>query len=313
MYTVSFVGLNYFNACRVGNHCDALIPNGTPGSGKEEAQLPQHFASLFIEEDRWDSDNWWPDQKYVRAIQLEIKLGEFRTVNVIEFRIPPKPRPETYPVELRFSCNEGPGTLSNLNLDEGLPKLQPMGFVLDDQPDAIAKVPLPGGDLEVFRFGGSTLVRWLIEHHDDPITITASDEKGRRSVRLKKSDGSLPAEIVFSNTIELLPHAGNGGNGHPSVQSTGMSGGGMAGMGTVMSAMAGAAVNGGMGGMHHHGPAGHFVLFAKLDETRNERKLDKTVFPNPMNLRPAIFSHPYLAYLSSMQETPDPQCSGSCC
>jgi hypothetical protein len=270
---------------------------------------------LFIEEERCDSDNWWPDQKHVRAIQLEIKLGEFRTVNVIEFRIPPKPRPETYPVELRFSCSEAPGTLNNLNLDQGLPQLQPMGFVLDDQPDAIARVPLPGGDLEVFRFGGSTLVRWMIEHHEDLITIKASDGKGSKSVTLKKSDGSPPAEIVFSNTIDLLPKATNGGNGQPSVQSAGMSGGSMAGLqdGTVMSAMSGAAVDGGMGGMHHHGPAGHFVLFAKLDKARDERKLDKTQFPNAMNLKPAVFSHPYLAYLSSMQETPDPQCSGSCC
>jgi len=48
-----------------------------------------------------------------------------------------------------------------------------LGFVLDDYPDAIAKVPLPGGALEVLRFGASTIVRWLISEHDDPITITA--------------------------------------------------------------------------------------------------------------------------------------------
>jgi hypothetical protein len=309
MYTVSFVGLNYFNACRVGER-DALIPNGTPGSGTNEEGLPQHFASFFIEEELYDSDNWWQKERIERLIPLEIKLGEFRTVKVIEFRVPPKSRPETPPVELRFSGDEG--TLRNLNLDEGLPKLQPMGFVLDDQPDAIAKVALQGGDLEVFRFGGSTLVRWLIEHHDDPIAITAYDGKDRKWVKLKKS-GPLPPEIVFSNTIDLLQHTNNGGNGQPAVQS-GMSSG-MAGMpnGPAMSAMAGAPVDGGMAGMHHHGPAGHFVLFAKLDESRDERKLDKTVFPDPMMLKPAVFSHPYLAYLSSIEETPDPQCSGSCC
>lgn len=312
MYTVSFVGLNYFNACTVRDR-DVLIPNGTPGSGTEEEGLPQHFASFFIEEERYDSDHWWPDQKIRRSIPLEIKLGEFRTVNVIEFRVPPKLRPETPPVELRFSCGEG--TLINLNLDQGLPKLQPMGFVLDDHPDAIAKVALPGGDLEVFRFGGSTLVRWLIEHHDDPITITASDGKERKWVKLKKTAGTLPAEIVFSNTIELLPQTSNGGNGHPTVPNEGMDVGGMAGMhgGPAHSAMSGAPVNGGMSGMHHHGPAGHFVLFAKLDKSRDERKLDKTVFPDPLMLSPAVFSHPYLAYLSSILETPDPQCSGSCC
>jgi len=312
MYTVNFVGLNYFNACTVRDR-DALIPNGTPGSGNDEEGLPQHFASFFIEEEKCDSDNWWPDQKIRRQIPLEIKIGELRTVNVIEFRVPPKERRETPPVQLRFSCSEG--VLTNRNLDQGLPKLQPMGFVLDDHPDAIAKVALPGGDLEVFRFGGSTLVRWLIEHHDDPITITASDDKERKWVRLKKSDGALSAEIVFSNTIELLPHANGGGNGQSGVHGSGMNGNGMSGMtnGPAMSAMAGAMADGGMGGMHHHGPAGHFVLFAKLDKKPDEKKFDKTVFPDPMTLKPAVFSHPYLAYLSSMQETPDPQCSGSCC
>ncbi len=313
MYTVSFIGLNYFNACNVDKHCDALIPNGTPGSGKDEG-LPPHYASLFIEEDQYDSDDWWPDQKHVRPIQLEIKLGEFRTVNVIEFRIPPKLRPETPPVELRFPCREG--TLKNVNLDDGLPKLQPLGFVLAKEPDAIAKLPLPAGDLEVFRFGGSTLVRWQIKDYDDPITITAADDRPRW-VRLKKSDGSPPAEIVFSNTVDLLPHANNGGNGQLAVQSTGMSGCSMAGMndGMAMSAITGAAINGGMAGMHH-GSAGHFVLFAKLDENRDVKKLEAATpdtFPDPMNLHAAVFSHPYLAYLSAMRETPEAECSGSCC
>jgi hypothetical protein len=311
MYTVSFVGLNYFNACKVGEK-DALIPNGTPGSGRDDNHLPPHFASFFIEEDHYDTDDWWPGQKYVRPIQLEIKLGEFRTVNVIEFRIPPKLSPEAKPVELRFSCNEG--TLKNLNLDDGLPKLQPLGFVLDKEPDAIAKVPLPAGNLEVFRFGGSTLVRWLIEHHDDPITITASDDRPRWVRLKKKSEGPLRAEIVFSNTIDLLQHANNG-NGQPTVQNPGVSGGGMAGMpdGMVMSEMAGAATN---GSTHHHGSAGHFVLFAKLDKDRSEKKLEAATadtFPDPMKLRPAVFSHSYLAYLSAMRETPEAQCSGSCC
>jgi len=98
---------------------------------------------LFIEAEQCDFDDWWPEQKHIRPIQLEIKLGEFRTVNVIEFRLPEKPSPLTKPVDLHFECREK--TLRNVNLDEGLPELQTLGFVLDDYPDAIAKVPLPGG------------------------------------------------------------------------------------------------------------------------------------------------------------------------
>jgi len=298
MYTVNFIGLNYFNACKVGER-DVLVPNGTPGSGKDDDQIPEHFASLFIEEDLCAHDDWWPEHKQVRPVRLEIKLGEFRTANVIEFRIPAKPDPDTEPAGVRFSCRDR--TLTNLNLDDGLPKLQTMGFVLDDRPDAIAKVPLPGGALEVFRFGGATLVRWVISDHDDPITITAHDGKATRRVVLKESDGQVPAEIVFSNTVDLLaPLMSPGGNGQS--RSMGVQSGGMAGMNTDAA-----------GSMHNHGSAGHFVLYAKLDKDRNEQKFESPKIPDAMKLKPALFSNAYLAYLSSLDETPDPPCSGGCC
>lgn len=289
MYTVNFVGLNYFNACKTADR-EALIPNGTPG-GTDDAHVPQHFASVFLEEDRWGSDDWWPDHKKTHPIQLEMKLGEFRTVNVIEFRIPEKPSPMAEPAGVLFQCKEQP--LTNANLDEGLPKLQEMGFVLDDYPDAIAKVPLPGGTLKVFRFGASALVRWLISDHDDPIAITAIAGKERRRVTLKPSNGDAPAEIVFSNTVDLLSplhhDAGNGKHG---------------------------ASHGGNGtaGMHEsHGTAGHFVLYAKLDKERDESKFEDPNLPDPMRLTPLPFSHAYLAYLSSLEEVPDPPCTPSCC
>ena len=317
MYAVHFVGLNYFNACKVGEK-DVLVPNGTPGSGKDD-QIPQHFASLFIEAEQCDSDNWWPEQKHIRPIQLEIKLGEFRTVNVIEFRLPEKPLATTKPANVHFECKEK--TLRNVNLDEGLPKLQTLGFELDDAPDAIAKVPLPGGALEVLRFGASTIVRWLISEHDDPITITAHAGKETKHVRLKKTDGQL-AEIVFSNTVDLLPHAGHDGNGQSNGHDTAVDGG------MVMTGVRHAvvcAVHGGMAGAHEvpaaaagmhghdHGTAGHFVLYAKLDKERDEEKFENPNLPDPMRLIPAPFTHAYLAYLSSLEEVPDPPCSGGCC
>jgi hypothetical protein len=84
--------------------------------------------------------------------------------------------------------------------------------------------------------------------------------------------------------------------------------------GMANGAMTGAPVN---AGMHHHGgSAGHFVLFAKLDKGRSVKKLEAATpetFPDTTNLRPAAFSHAYLSYLSSLRETPEVQCSGSCC
>src|SRR3954454_4068255 len=142
MYTVNFVGLNYFDACKVP-HGKVLTPNGTPGSGKDDDQIPEPFASLFIDEDLCAADDWWPEHKKVRQVRLEIRIGEFRTANVVEFRIPPKTDPYADPVDLHFQCRDE--KLKPVNLATGLPVLADMGFVLADRPNAIAKVPLPGG------------------------------------------------------------------------------------------------------------------------------------------------------------------------
>jgi hypothetical protein len=303
MYTVNFIGLNYFDACKVP-HIDVLTPNGTPGSGKDDDQIPEHFASLFIEEELCAGDDWWPEHKQIRQVPLEIKIGEFRIANVVEFRIPPKTDPYTDPAVIHFQCKDK--TFNNVNLETGLPVLQDMGFVLADRPNAIAKVPLPGGAVEVFRFGGATLVRWLISEHDDPITISAYDGKKTRHVMLKKSDGNVPPEIVFSNTVDLLtPLPSFNGNGQ-TVHGGMAPGNGHGGMTAVHGSDA-------AGSMHNHGSAGHFVLYAKLDKDGDEQKFESPKLPDPLKLKAASFSNAYLAYLSSLEETPDPPCSGGCC
>ena len=307
MYTVSFVGLNYFNACTTGEK-KVMIPNGTRGGG----HIPTHYASLFIEEDHLASDDWWSDQRIRRRLRLEASLGEFRTVDVIEFRIPKK-------VELTFRCHDE--ALSNVNLDDGLPKLQQVeGFKLDAVgADTIAEVPIPGGAIEAFRFGSSALVRWLIEKHHDPITITARDGEESRRITLKESDCQLPTEIVLSNTVDLLTRrnghghsqnsgAGNGHGGHmpvadmPGVDMPGMPGGSM-GMG---------AANG-LDGHSGHGAAGHFMLYAKLDWDRDESKFEHPDLSGLKNFKALPFHHPYLAFLCTLKEVPDPPCVPSCC
>ena len=92
MYSVNFVGLNYFNACKEGQK-EALIPNGTNGGAPGDS-IPMHNASLFIEADHVDKRNWWPGHVVHHHIKLPIKLGEFRTVEVLEFQIPKKEGPE---------------------------------------------------------------------------------------------------------------------------------------------------------------------------------------------------------------------------
>ncbi|HXH40719.1 MAG TPA: hypothetical protein VNN08_18960 [Thermoanaerobaculia bacterium] len=304
MYTVNFVGLNYFNACMTGEK-KVLIPNGTRAGG----HMPTHYASVFVEADRVAYDTWWPDQRIPRKIKLEARLGEVCTVDVIEFRIPRK-------VELRFRCSDE--VLSNVNLDDGLPKLQDApGFKLDlVGGDTIAEVPIPGGAIEAFRFGSSALVRWLIREHKDPITITARDGEQKWRITLKQSDRQIPTEIVFSNTIELLPSANGKGNGQPSDAGSSVHSGAMPAMsGGAMPAMnnAAAPVTPGGNGHNGHGYSGHFMLYAKLDWDRDENKFMSPDLSGLKNFRPLPFHHPYLAFLCSLKEVPDPPCVPSCC
>ena len=295
MYTVHFVGLNYFNACTVGPK-EVLIPDGTKG----DDDVPVHNASVFIEESDYASDNWWSQHRHRRKIQLEYKLGHFRTVDVIEFRIPKT-------VKLDFQCSDR--TVENVNLDDGLPKLQDIGFKLAQDPEIIANVPIPGGELEVFRFGSAALVRWLIRDHDNPVKITAHDGDQPKSVTLKKKSGTeLPAEIVFSNTIDLLPLARTqGGNGQESDPHDAVSHD-MSVHGAIHDATHGSTHTG-----SGHGGAGHFVLYAKLDEQHDERKFENVNLPDFTRLTPLPFSHPYLSFLSALEEVPDAPCVPSCC
>jgi len=324
MYSVNFVGLNYFNTCTEGQK-NVLVPNGLPDP-KNHDHMPQHNASFFVEEDQVKSDNWWPDYKFTFPVKLEVKLGKFRTVNVVEFRIPKK-------VELDFRCDEK--ILYNVNLDEGLPKLQEVdGFELDSRPKTIANIPLPGGSLEVFRFGSAALVRWFVSKHQDPITITAFAAEERKRVTLTECDPQIPTEIVFSNTVNLRDLAESQGAGQHNIPKENEHDGGMTG-GSMRDHMQddvpisvadhaahdvsenGVGLNGRdvhFAGMHaSHGFAGHFVLYAKLDKARDESKFENPPLPDFMQLTPATFSHPYLAFISGMDEVPDGACVPSCC
>jgi hypothetical protein len=233
---------------------------------------------------------------------------------VIEFRIPKK-------VALTFRCSDE--TLVNVNLDEGLPQLQTLtGFKLDSVgADTIAEVPIHGGAIEAFRFGSSALVRWLIEKHNNPITITACDGEETRRITLKEAGWQIPTEIVFSNTIDLLArHNGHdptqesgAGNGHGGLMPSGdMHGAAMQGGSMPGDSMNMVAANGG-DGHSGHGYSGHFMLYAKLDWERDESKFAHPDLSGLKNFKPLPFHHPYLAFLCSLKEVPDPPCVPSCC
>ena len=191
MLRVHFVGIVYFNV-NTRDRKAALFPNGT----KESGGLPSHHASLFIESDRLESDQWWPGAKFVRTRKLEDKPGVFRTASMYEFRI-------AEPSEVTF--HSGDRQLDVINLAQALPKIHDLApeFELDvEHADTIARVPLTGGTLEVFRFDpAGAVVSWSIAEHPDPVTITAKAGNSVKRITLK---AAADAEIVFSNTPDLL-------------------------------------------------------------------------------------------------------------
>lgn len=193
MLRVHFVGIVYFNVCTLEQRL-ALFPNGTGSSDG----MPSHHAGFFIEANRHDADDWWPDSKFVRMRRFEDKPGVFRTAAMYEFRIPE-------PAEVTFHC--GDKKLDIKNLDEALPKIHEIApeFELDvAHGDTIVRVPITGGTLEVFRFDpAGAVVSWSIADHPDPITITAKAGQSVRTVTLKAA-GTADTEIVFSNTPDLL-------------------------------------------------------------------------------------------------------------
>lgn len=281
MYHVHFVGIVYFNVCKRDGKI-ALVPNGTRGGG----HIPLHYASFFIEESLHDSDNWWPDRKLLRTISIDNPDHSSSDVNLIEFRI-------TKPAEITFDC--GDETLECVNIDKTLPELKVIapGFELDlDKPDIIAKLDVPGGKLEAFRFDNDELavVRWTITKHSTPITITAKEGADVRRITLKNVE---EPEVVFGHTADLIQTAAENLQreaARPNTRGSKADGGGA------------------MTGAHH------FLLYARIDKQRDEKKFTKlNKLPNYHALNDLPFKHPYLTFLLQLEEIPLPGCVPTCC
>jgi hypothetical protein len=321
MLTVDLVGIMYFDACselakRV------LLPNGTQaGDG-----LPPHYASLWVEANRYESDDWWPDQKFVHAARVVGPDDKPNKEFVLEFRIP-------VTSSVLFPDEED-SAADNSALDGKLPKLQDMGFELDTvAPDAIAHLPIRGGVLTPFKLGSSGVVRWQITKHPDRITITARpDQAGEkdRTITLRSFKGvmenptdalnDMGIEIVFANTPELI-----GADGVPATAAHAAHLlGDQPPANPVPPGEDAPAdhhdhdqdhVHGDHN--HDHPPApepvhhSHFVLYGKLDKDRKTANL-----ANPklhVDADALDFDHVLLRCLAFTEHTPDPECSGSCC
>ena len=282
MLKVHFVGIVYFNVCMREGQL-ALLPNGM----NPDPDMPPHYASLFVETDRHDSDNWWPDHKFDRTRELEDQPGVTRTAKLLEFRL-------AEPAEITFDC--GDKTFDNFNLETALPKVSEIvpEFELDEKnPDTIATVPIPGGKLEVLRFDQTeAVVTWSIAEHADPVIITAKAARVTKHVTLKPIGRELDTEIVLANTPDIL---------------------------TLLETDPGESEEEEHGREHggDHTAAHHFSLYARLGQNKDPKPFLR-IDPRQLTAKVAdlamfAFEHPYFDFLRARPQVGLPGCLPSCC
>lgn len=292
MFTAHMVGLMYFDAC--GDEARrVLLPNGTKGG----YGLPQHYASIWIEANRYDSDDWWPNDKYAHDLEVVDSSGRKKKVFVLEFRIP-EPATVTFPDSSESSTDTS-------GIDRKLPSLQSMEFVLDPvAPDAIVTMPIRGGSLAPFGFGSKKtgVVQWAIAKHPDRMTITARSAKNPKVVRsivLRRFSEVMQSptlglnafgiEVVLTNTQRLVETVGVARYGR----------------------YEGHKDEGHDPGSADHNGHSHFTLYGRLDVDRKTENLENPKLP-PYD-QPLRFDHGLLRHLAYKEEYPHEQCSGSCC
>jgi len=299
MFTVYNVGMIYFDGCRV-NEKRALVPDGTKGD--KDTNTPRHYCSLFVGADKVDMDrtNWWWGYKFEREVTFVDDAHKSNTMRVYEFRIK-EPSEVTFPDKR----NGQPARFEEL---EYLPRLQSdTHFQLADDPRTIARVPLRGGVLEACALMGVPVVVWKVEHHADPLTITArTDEGGLYTIVLKDAKTLKKEEVpfsdditmVFSNTpdfIALMENSvghdhgdehPNGGNGH--------------------------APGRGADGDEKHFE--HGVIYGKLNKAERKVTLSDDLRPElkPVRLKQGYIKD-YLEFLAASRRYRQSDCTPTCC
>jgi hypothetical protein len=198
--TVNLFGIMYFGICGDGAK-RILLPNGTTSDG----HIPPHFASIFVEETSYLSDDWWPTNRIERPLSIENGDEDREIVNMIEFRIP---------AQALLEFPDGQGGLIDLgNLPKGLLHMREIDpkFVPDFRlkGDWIAQIRIRSGDFQAFTLnGGVSAVQWQIRN-DGALKITAkvTATGERKSVTVRSQEGRLGTEVVLMNAPDLLARA----------------------------------------------------------------------------------------------------------
>lgn len=319
MLTIHVGGLVYFHACenvdpKEKHDCDikgkrAFAPNGT----KADLGLPPHFASFWVDADRYESDQWWPGSKFAHTLEVTERNGTINNLFLLEFQLPE-------PAQIEFPDSEDAAAVVE-DLGRSLPRLQDRGFELADNPDAIATIPIRGGTLEGRSFGEGAMVQWTIAKHPETIQIKAKTKSGEKTLTLRNVDPAarkrskaleeLGVEVVFINApnlvspaqcaeCERIDHHGSGGH--------------------AVHDVGGEREHGGHDGPRHS-HASHRLLYGKLDKSNGRNLVDDnlsgrvaSLFEDPFEDRANLdFNHGFLRYLLARNEVPDGDCEPNCC
>jgi len=204
--TVNMIGIMYFGICGNGRN-RILLPNGTSSDG----HIPPHFASIFVEESAYVSDNWWSTNRIERPVLVQNGNGESEIVNMLEFRIPAQAR-------LHFPDHQG-DQIDLGNLEHGLIRMRDIDpdFVPEFRPvgNWIAQIQIRSGDLQAFTInGGVSAVQWQIQNDLAAMKMTAvtTANNEARSVTVRSQDGQRGTEVVLANAPDLLALAASEGH-----------------------------------------------------------------------------------------------------
>lgn len=199
MITVHMGGIIYYNGCTVAEK-RAYVPDG-------RVDETPHYASLFVEDDPHNADDWWKGYKKPHDL-VWIENGKKYKARVIEYRIPTR-------AEITFP-HRANDKAKCVNLDNGLPHIDAIPkFVLDViNPETIAEMPIRGGSLESRKFGKVAVVQWRLENNARTVTIQARTIRDTKKLTLKNHKGPLGLEIVFSNTPDVFALGYHPGGNH---------------------------------------------------------------------------------------------------
>lgn len=187
-FKIDFLGLIYFYHQKGGRLL--LLPDGTAGAD----DIPPHYASLFLEKTKVTDDRTWhplPSDALDRygVNEYSIRYRSMLTITGADTAID-------------GGClSFGAGGGIDSSHDSKVPHLKDCASDMHIDPQkakTIAQMPIRQGTLEAFLFENAIVSRLTVINHSGPITITATDASGTKTIVVRDE-----TEIVLSNTSDF--------------------------------------------------------------------------------------------------------------